>query len=71
MKHIYTRFLLIIALTFSFGTLTNCAKSGCPANEALYKEATLDPTAKKSKGSKKSKNKSGVLLPEGRAGKKY
>ncbi|MEZ5008143.1 MAG: hypothetical protein R2753_08340 [Chitinophagales bacterium] len=69
MRPIILKMFLFAALIFAFGTLTNCAKSGCPANESLYKESMGEGGGKKSK--KSSKNKSGVLIPEGKAGKKY
>ena len=59
MKHIYLRFFIVLALVFSLGTFTNCAKSGCPANEALFKESMGEGGGKKSK--KSSKNKSGTI----------
>ena len=57
---------LLVALLFVFfsGTLTNCAKTGCPANEALYKE-TMGESTKKAKKTK-DKNKSGIIPPAGK-----
>ncbi|MEZ5002188.1 MAG: hypothetical protein R2730_04055 [Chitinophagales bacterium] len=69
MRTIILKICLFAALILAFGTLTNCAKSGCPANESLYKESMGEAGGKSSK--KSSKNKSGVLIPEGKAGKKY
>ncbi len=63
--------LKITIITLLFGSsviFTNCAKEGCPASMALQNETMGTGTNKKSKA---PKNTSGVLIPEGKKGKKY
>lgn len=70
MKRLFIRFSIITFLFAGSFTFTNCAKEGCPASMALQNE-TMGDGGGKQKKSKSSKNKSGVLIPEGKKGKKY
>lgn len=71
MKQLFYRLFLILSVVFTLATFTNCAKSGCPANEALYKESMGEGGGKKSKSSKKSSKSKSGLFPEGKKAGKY
>jgi hypothetical protein len=69
MKRLILKFFVVTLLFSSGAVFTNCAKEGCPASMALQNETM--GTGESKKKSKPPKNTSGVLIPEGKQGKKY